>query len=156
MQPPRPPTDPSPARGFWHRWIVTTLAVLVADWMCEGIQIQGAVGLLVAPLLLGVLNAVVRPVLLLISLPLLLLTLGLFLWVINAALLLATSSLLGDAFRVEGFGAAMWGSLIISVVSILANTLAGAGSSRVVFQGFRRGGARPPQEPPGNGPVIDV
>lgn len=152
--PPQSEQEPTAARSFFHRWIVTTFAVLVAGWWCDGIHIQGWKGLLIAPLILGVLNAVVRPVLLLLSLPLLIITLGLFLWVINAGLLYLTSLVLKESFRVEGFGPAMWGALTISIVSIIANTLAGAGSSRVVLQRFKRPPAR--RGPPDDGPVIDV
>ena len=146
---------PKPLPSFFHRWLVTTLAVLVADLFCDGIRIHGPAGLLVAPLLLGVLNAIVKPLLLLLSLPLLVFTLGLFLMVINAVLLMLTSSLMGDAFQVDGFGTAFLGALIISVVTIIGNSFARIGNSRIKVQ---RPDRRPPErrDDDDDGPVIDV
>ena len=146
---------PKPLPSFFHRWLVTTLAVLVADLFCEGIHIHGPAGLLVAPLLLGVLNAIVKPLLLLLSLPLLVFTLGLFLMVINAVLLMFTSSLMGDAFQVDGFGTAFLGALIISVVTIIGNSFARIGNSRIKFQ---HPGRRPSErrDDDDDGPVLDV
>jgi putative membrane protein len=112
-------------------------------------------GLVLAALLLGLLNAFVRPVVLLLSLPLLIFTLGLFILVINALLLYAVGHVLKD-FHVESFAAAFWGSLIISIVSLALNAL--TKTSGQVFE-IRRGKPpprRPPDDDPGNGPVIDV
>jgi putative membrane protein len=100
--------------------------------------------------LLGILNAVLRPLLLLIALPLLILSLGLFYFFINALLLWFVGSLLRPHFYVEGFWAAFWGALVISLVSTLLNTLTGTGRSRVVVRREK------PPRPDGNGPVIDV
>ena len=146
---------PKPLPSFFHRWLVTTLGVLLAEFICDDIVIKGASGLLVAPLLIVVLNAIVKPLLLLLSLPLLVLTLGLFLMVINAFLLLLTSSLMGDTFQVHTFGTAFLGALIISVVTIIGNTFARIGNSRIKFH---RPGRRPPErrDDDDDGPVIDV
>lgn len=136
--------------AFLKRWIITTVAVLVAANVVHGIHYDTNVGLLVATLILGLLNAIVRPVLLFLSLPLLILTLGLFLVVINALLLYWVGQM--RTFHVDSFGAACFGSIIISVVSLILNTLTKSGNSRVEI---RRGGGRPPQDG-GGGPVIDV
>src|SRR5688572_29903310 len=92
-------------KEFTQRWIITTVAVLVAAHIVSGIRYESWQGLLVATLVLGLLSAFVKPVLVLISLPLLLATLGLFLLVINALLLYVVGHLL-KGFHVETFGAA--------------------------------------------------
>jgi putative membrane protein len=140
-------------KEFLQRWLITTVAVLVATHVVKGINYDTWQGLLVATLILGFLNAFLRPLLLLLSLPLLIVTLGLFTLVINALLLYLVGQL--KFFHVASFGAALWGALVISVVTIILNTLTGTGSSRVEV---RR--KKPPSNPPGpdqgGGPVIDV
>ncbi len=108
-----------PFLKFLHRWLVTTIAVLAADFLITGISHSTIQSLLIASALLGFLNAFVRPLLLLVSLPLVIVTLGLFALVINALLLLLVGALLQPDFRVDGFGSAFWGALVISLVSIL-------------------------------------
>ena len=139
---------------FIQSWVINTLAVLVAVAILEPhISYGGKLGnLLIASLLLGILNAFVRPILMLIALPLLIFTLGLFTLVINA-LLLCLIKLILPFFHVESFGYAFLGALIISVISLALNVL--TGSARVKVQ------RRPPGPPGnsgggGNGPVIDV
>ena len=89
----------------------------------------------------------------LLALPLLIFTLGLFTLVINALLLYFVGVLLGPHFQVDSFGSAFLGALIISVVSIALNILTGTGSTRVTFQRRRR---RRPKSDDDDGPVIDV
>ncbi len=108
--------------------------------------------LVLAALLLGILNAFVRPILMLIALPLLIFTLGLFTLVINALLLYFVGFLLKPNFHVDSFGYAFLGALIISIMSIALNIL--TGDARVTVQ--RR---RPPPKRPDDDddkPVIDV
>ena len=138
---------------FLQSWIINTVAVLMAVIILRNHVNYGDKwqNLLVASFLLGILNAFVRPVLLLIALPLLIFTLGLFTLVINA-LLLCFLTLLLPFFHVDSFGYAFLGALIISVISVVLNLL--TGNARVTVQ-------RRPPEPPknpggGNGPVIDV
>lgn len=140
-------------KKFLQSWVVNTLAVLVAVYVVKGIHYTKPLDLLVASLLLGILNAVLRPILMFLALPLLLLTLGLFTLVINALLLYFVASLLQPRFYVDSFWAAFWGALIISLVSIVLNSLTGSGHSRVRVQ------RRPPPSRGGSdgpGPVIDV
>jgi len=135
-----------------HRRVtVTTLAVLVAVYLVKGIRYDKALDLFVASLLLGILNAVLRPILLLLALPLLIFTLGLFSLVINALLLYFVGHLM-KSFVVADFRAAFWGSLIISLVSLVLNSITGTGDSRIEF---RRGKPRSGGGD-GDGPVIDV
>ena len=138
--------------NFLQRWLVTTLAVLVAAWLVPGIHYDTAVTIFLASLLLGFLNAFVRPLLLILSLPLLLVTLGLFVPVLNALLLMFVGRLV-RGFEVAGFWPALWGSLVISIVSITINLLLGRGARVQV----RRGTTRSPEDKGGgDGPVIDV
>lgn len=144
---------PAPLQAFLQRWIINTLAVLVAANVVSGIHYDTVGGLLAASLLLGVLNALVRPLMLLLSLPLLILTLGLFVLVINA-LLLSFVGWLVEPFHVEGFAAAFWGALVISAVSLIANSLLGSGGARVeIKRGVQPQARRKDDE---DGPVIDV
>ena len=139
---------------FLQRWLINTLAVLVASSIVSGISYGRSIDLFVAALILGILNAILRPLLLLLSLPLLIFTLGLFTLVINALLLLLASRQVGEAhFHVDGFWSAFWGALIISVVSIVLNSLTGTGKERVAVQ--KTSTPRPPNDD-GGGPVIDV
>jgi len=145
---------PDKLKAFIQRWVISTLAVLVATYVVPGIKFGDWRDLLVATLVLGLLNTFLRPLLLLLSLPLLVFTLGLFTIVINALLLLLVSVLLGaDNFRVDGFWSAFWGALVISIVSLLLNSITGSGSARV---SVRRGKPPETRDDDKGGPVIDV
>ncbi len=102
--------------AFIVRWLVTTVAVLVSAHLIRGIGYDNAGALLGASLLLGIINAFVRPVLLLLSLPWIIFTMGLFILVINALLLMLVSAVV-PSFHVEGFWSAFFGAIIISIVS---------------------------------------
>ncbi len=140
-------------REFLKRWSISTVAVLVAATVLPGISYNRWTDVLLASLLLGVLNSVLRPLLMLLSLPLLILSLGLFTLIINAGLLYLVHLLL-PGFRVRDFWSAFFGALIISLVTLFLNTLTRSGQARFLF---RRGRRPPPdRDDPGNGPVIDV
>lgn len=143
----------SKAVRFLQSWVINTVAVLVAVLLLGGrISYENKIeNLLVASLLLGILNAFVRPILMLIALPLLIFTLGLFTLVINALLLYLVGALMQPHFQVSSFGTAFLGALIISVISIALNVL--TGNSKIKVE--RRGPPRPPGSS-GGGPVIDV
>lgn len=140
-------------KNFFRSWLINTLAVLVAAYVIKGIHYDKPLALLVASLLLGILNTILRPILMLLALPVLLLTLGLFYFVINGLILYFVGWLLRPHFYVDGFWDAFWGALIIGLVSVVLNTLTGGGKSRSRAQ-------RPPPPadsgPGGSGPVIDV
>lgn len=102
--------------AFLVRWLITTIAVFAAEKILPGIQCENVTALLSASLLLGIINAFVRPILLLLSLPWIILTMGLFIVVINALLLMLVSAII-PAFQVDGFWWACLGSIIISIVS---------------------------------------
>lgn len=148
---------PSGLLQFLQRWIVTTLAVLVAVSIVKGLDYRDAASLFLASLLLGLLNAFVRPLLLVLSLPLVVYTLGLFIVVINALLLMLVGHLV-KGFSVAGFWPAVWGALVISLVSLVANLFLGRGP-KVEFRRGSRKRERPAggdHDKGGDGPVIDV
>jgi len=108
------------------RWLarlfLNALAIMVAARMVSGVEISGTGAALAAGALLGLVNVAVRPVLLLLTLPFTLVTLGLFIFVVNAICLWLTS-LLVPGFTITGFWAAVLGALVVSVVSWILNGL---------------------------------
>jgi putative membrane protein len=109
--------------NFIIRLLISAAALWVAIRFVPGITFEGDwLRLLLVAVVFGVVNAFVRPIVTLLALPLVILTLGLFTLVINGLMLMLTSGLsgaLGLAFHVEGFWAAFWGALVISIVSLL-------------------------------------
>ncbi len=117
-------------RNFLIRLFVNALALAVAAWLLDGIQMSGDFfHVLLVALVFGLLNALLKPILLFFSLPLLILTLGLFALVVNAVMLLVTSRLLDD-FQVSGFWTAVLGSIVISVVTMLLGGVLKDGKKR--------------------------
>ena len=117
-------------RHFVFRWAVTTIAVFVAAPIV-GINYGDKLGCLVgASLLLGIVNAFVRPVLLVLSAPLILLTLGLFIFVLNGLMMLFVSEVV-PCFKVPGFWSAIFGAIIISIVSWLLSAFFRGSDGRV-------------------------
>ena len=108
-------------KGLLIRWLFLTVAILVAAHLIEGIEVKGFWSACVAAAILGELNAFFRPVLILLTLPINILTLGLFTFVINAVLMMMVSGVVGG-FEVYGFWSALLGSLVISVISWLLNS----------------------------------
>ncbi len=104
------------------RWFVVTLSLLVAAWLVPGVSITGLYIALVAAVLLGLVNLLIRPILILLTLPINILTLGLFVLVLNGLLFWFIASFV-DGFRVDGFFPAVLGALVVSVVSYLVNKL---------------------------------
>jgi len=145
-------------KKFLQSWAINTLAVGLACLILhKHIQYKdhNPVYLFAAALLLGILNSVLKPIITFLALPLLVLTLGLFMFVINALLLYFVGFLLSPYFSVDTFWSAFLGALIISIVSVVLNSLTGGGNARVQI---RRGNRPPPggAGPGGSGPVIDV
>jgi putative membrane protein len=119
-------------KGLLLRWLILTLSILAAAYLLRGIEVASFPAALAAAAILAILNAFIRPVLLLLTLPLNLLTLGLFTFVINALLLLAASGLT-RGFAVQGFWWALLGSLVISLVSwLLTSLVSDAGRVEVI------------------------
>src|SRR5574341_815980 len=110
--------------GFLLRWSINLLALVIAGAVMPGIRIESLEMGIIAAGILGVVNAVIRPVVLVLTLPINLLTLGLFTLVINAFMLMLVSAMV-PGLVIEGFRAAFWGGLIISLVSWLVNLFVG-------------------------------
>ena len=109
-------------RGLVIRFVITGVAVFLASHIIPGIRVDTVGAGIAAALLLALLNAIVRPVLYLLSLPFIILTLGLFIVIINAFLLQLVDWLV-DGFEVLGFWAGFWGALVISIVSGILNLM---------------------------------
>lgn len=145
-------------REWLIRWALMAIAVWMSDILVTGVYTDDWASLLAAALMLGILNALIKPILVVVAMPLVVLTLGFMLLFINAFLLLLTAKLV-PGFHVMGFGSAMWASLVISIVSMIL------GNNR---KSFRRAARKPPSPeayseptqirtpPPGKGPIIDV
>jgi putative membrane protein len=104
------------------RWIINAAALMLVAYLYPGVSVECFWAALIAALVLGLVNAVVRPLLVLLTLPVTLLTLGLFLFVINALLFWGVASVV-DGFRVAGFGAALLGSILYSVITLITSWL---------------------------------
>jgi len=115
--------------GFFFRLLITALGLWAATKLIPGVQINGWGNLLVAALLLGIVNAVIRPVILILTLPLTVLTLGLFILVVNGISLSVVAWLM-PGFTLSGLGSAILGSVIVGLTSWFASTFVG-GSGRI-------------------------
>jgi len=102
--------------SFLLHWVITAVALAVADWMLPGVRITSGKALAISALVLGFVNAIVRPILVVLTLPLTLLTLGLFYLVVNG-LAFALAAHLVPGFQVRSLESAILGALIVSVVS---------------------------------------
>lgn len=109
-------------RSFLLHWVVTAVALAVGAHLVSGIYLGSTGTLILAALVLGLVNAVVRPILVVLTLPLTLLTLGLFYLVVNGVAF-ALAAALVPGFRVATLGSAIGGALVVSVVSFLLNWL---------------------------------
>ena len=106
--------------GFILRTLITMLGLFLASALVPGVSIAGVGTFILAAVLLGLVNAFVRPVAVLMTLPLTLLTLGLFLFVVNAAMFGLVAAML-DGFAVSGFWAAVFGTIVVSITSTIAS-----------------------------------
>src|SRR5512140_1836767 len=113
-------------RSIIIRWIIMTVAVLIAGSVIPGFRVDSPVAAFVAAVILSLLNAFIRPILIILTLPINILTLGLFILVINAILVYLVAGLVhGHGLLIDRFGAAFLGALVISIVSTLLNLGAG-------------------------------
>lgn len=110
--------------GFLARTVITAIAFWIASSLVAGVHFEGVVTLVVAAIIFGLVNAFIRPIVLGLSLPLNILTLGLFTLVVNAAML-GLTALLIPGRQIEGFGAAFLGAIVIWIVSWIANKVIG-------------------------------
>lgn len=110
--------------GIIVRTLIIALGLGLANALVSGVDIAGSTTLLVAALLLGLVNAIIRPLVVVLTLPLTLVTLGLFLLVINAGMFGLVAAML-DEFQVAGFWSALFGAVIVSITSTLASWFIG-------------------------------
>jgi putative membrane protein len=108
--------------GFLIRLIVNAIALIAVAYVIPGIHVSGIVGALVAALILGIVNAILRPILIIISLPLEIVTLGLFTFVINGLLFWLVGALHVGLY-VDGFWPAFWGAIVMGIVSWILSLL---------------------------------
>lgn len=122
---------------FLVQWLITSLSLWVSSYVFAGIKFESTQSLVISALLLGFANAIVKPMLFILTLPLTLVTFGLFLLVINALMILLVSALV-KGFTVSGFWTAFFASIFISVMSFLIGA-------------FFTGDGNPPMQPPHGG-----
>lgn len=117
-------------RHFVFRWLITTVAVMVAAAFINGIRYDTTGALIGAALLLGILNAFVRPVLLILGAPLILLTLGFSILIINGLMLYWVPSIV-SGFHVDGYGSVFWGAIVIGIFSWMLSAFFRGSDGRV-------------------------
>lgn len=103
---------------IFAKWLLSATALLAVSQLYSGVEVQSFTSALLAALVIGLLNTIVRPILVILTLPVTVLTLGLFLFVINALMFWWAASLL-DGFQVRGFGAALLGSLMYTLMGVV-------------------------------------
>ena len=104
------------------RWLLNTLALAIVAYIVPNFYYRDWIALAIAALVLGLLNAIVRPVLILLTLPLTVVTLGLFLIVLNAIMLEITAAIV-PGFDIDGFGWALLGAIVLALVSLVTNRI---------------------------------
>ena len=124
-------------QGIVIRMLIAMLGLYLASEIVPGVRIEGTGNFILAALLLGIVNAIVRPIAFLMTLPLTILTLGLFLFVLNAAMFGLVAAFLDD-FAVSGFWAAIFGAIVVSLTSTVASWFIGPKGSYEVYIGRRR------------------
>jgi len=128
-------------KGLLIRWLTVTGAIAIAAYLLDGIHVSGIMAAFWAAAILGVLNAFFRPIALILTLPINILSLGFFTFVINAAMLKMASSLI-PGFDVHGFWTAIFGSLIVSAVSFGINVFISEKGEVDTIELHHRGGNR--------------
>ena len=107
------------------RWLLNTIALLIVARVVPGFHYRDLISLAIAALILGLLNALVRPILFLLTLPLTIVTLGLFLLVLNAIILEITAAI-APGFRIDTFWHALIGAVVLALISLVTNRIGGA------------------------------
>jgi len=113
-----------PRMKLIFKWLLSAAALLFVAYLYSGVQVQGFGSALIAAAVIGLFNVVLRPVLVVLTLPVTIITLGLFLFIINALMFWAASGVL-DGFHVRGFTAALIGSLIYSALGLVIESAVG-------------------------------
>jgi putative membrane protein len=115
--------------GFLIRLLVNAIALLIVAYLLPGVHVSSVTGAIIAALVLGIVNAILRPILVILTLPVVILTLGLFTLVINAITFYLVAHL-GIGLSVDGFWSAFLGALVLTIVSYLLSTLVGAAEQK--------------------------
>ena len=111
-------------RNFLIHAIVSAIAILITAWLLPGITIvEGVVPLLIVGILFGIVNGLIRPLLMFLSCPFIILSFGLFAFVVNGLLLQVVAWLAGDWFRIDGLGWAILGGIVMGIVSMIIESL---------------------------------
>ena len=106
------------------QWLISASALLLVAYLYSGVQVDSFGSALIAAFVIGLFNAVLRPVLVLLTLPVTIVTVGLFLFIINALMFWSAAGVLGG-FHVSGFGAALLGSLLYSLIGVVIDSALG-------------------------------
>ena len=125
-------------REFLAHWGVTTLALWLTSFIFHGISFSSKKSLLISALLLGFVNAVIRPVVIILTIPLTLITFGLFLLVINAVMMMLVSVLV-PGFRISGFWTAFFASIVVTLISIFVGMVIFGPEDSLLNMPARRG-----------------
>ncbi len=136
------------------KWLILAASVMLAAYLIDSIEVSGFLSAVFAAAAIGVLNLFFRPVLLILTLPINVLSLGLFTFIINALMLKMASGLMGDAFSVVGFWSTVFGAIVISAINWVLNAVL-ADTQRPKGPGFRGGGG-PGQSRPDADDSIDM
>ena len=139
--------------GIIIRWLTLTAAIVFTSYLLDGIHISGFLSALLAAAMLGILNAFFRPIALLLTLPINILSLGFFTFVINALMLKMASGII-TGFDVTGFWSAIFGSLLISAISWLLNSFINDRGTVTFLSSEHK--ARHPQGRPSTNDTIDL
>ena len=119
-------------KGIFLRTLITMLGLFLASGLVPGVTIHGTSGFVLAAIMLGLVNAFIRPIALLLTLPITLVTLGLFLLVVNAAMFGLVAWML-DGFYVAGFWSAVFGSIVVSITATISSWYIGPDGSFEVY-----------------------
>jgi len=109
-------------RGLWIKWLINSLAILIVTYIVKGIEIASPITAIVAAFVLGIINAFLRPFIILVTLPINIFTLGVFTFFINGFLFYMVSKIV-KGFIISGFWPAFFGSLLFSTISFLSSLL---------------------------------
>ncbi len=126
--------------GILIRWFILTLAILAVPYLISGVRVDSIGSAMITAAILGILNAVVRPILIILTLPLTIVTLGLFILVINA-LLFELAGAVVSGVHVASFWSAFFASIIVSIVSWILNSVVAGGKGERTIMVWRRDNA---------------
>jgi len=125
-------------KNYVIRWLINAVGLLIVSKIMESIEIDGLITAVVAAAVIGIINIFLRPILIILTLPINILTLGLFTLVINGLIFYFVGSIV-EGFHVTGYLAAFLGALILSVINVMASFMIGMGKGKAFIHSERRG-----------------